>query len=176
MRVNLLNYNRVTVARLHRGAPLLPLALLTVVMVVSWMPLSARGRAARREPLYTVAQLSTYLTAQPGQWVGRVVQVRAVAVVVPQWLSHGSLPFKRMVPRLVDPAGGGDLPGDLALVCGPEDRVFGALRRVPLLGRLLPPPQVLVWTRPTIYRIRLEVARDPGDAPYAAVLLDTHDD
>lgn len=167
----MLHYARVTVAHpCRRGAALLTVALLAVA--VSRTPLAARRDGARTEPLYTVAQLSAHLIAQPGQWVGRVVQARAVAVVVPLWLSHGTLPFRLMIPRLVDPHGGGDLP----LVCGPEDRVLRVLRRLPLLGRLVPPPQVRVWERPTIYRIRLEMAHGLGYAPYAAVLLDTHDD
>jgi hypothetical protein len=163
----------ITVAHPRRsGAALLLVVLLTLATAVSWTPLSPRGVGSRTEPLYTVAQLSKHLTMRPRQWVGRVVQVRAVAVVVPLWVSHEMLPFRLMVARLVDPDGRGGLP----LVFGPEDRVLGALRRLPLLGELVPPPQVRVWERPTIYRIRLEVARGPGDDPYAAVLLDTQPD
>jgi hypothetical protein len=173
MRASLLTYIRGTVARARRsGAAHLAVALLAVAVAVSWTPLAARGGDSSTAALYTLAQLSTQLTEHPGPWVGQVVQVRAVAVVVPLWVSHEMLPFRLMVARLVDPDGRGGLP----LVFGPEDRVLGALRRLPLLGELVPPPQVRVWERPTIYRIRLEVARGPGDDPYAAVLLDTQPD
>src|SRR5579871_4445084 len=165
---------RVTMARSHSLgstllAILLAIGLFGVAVALSRTRLTPHGSGARTEPLYTVAQLSGQLTAHPDVWVGREVQVRAVAVVVPVWVSHETLPFRLMVPRLVDPEGGGGFP----LVLGPEDRVLGALRRLPIVGGLVPPPQMRVWERPAIYWIRLEAARSPGYDPYAAVLLDT---
>jgi hypothetical protein len=142
-------------------------------MVMSWIWLIPRMDGGTMGSVYTVAQLTDDLAAHPESWVGRVVRVRAVAIIVAQPVGNEPLALWPIVSRLNNPTGGGS---SLLLVLGSEDRVLGALRRLPVLGGLVPPPQVRVWERPSLYRIRLEVVPDLGNESYAAVLLDARRD
>ena len=50
-----------------------------------------------------------------------------------------------------------------------------SMRHLPLLGRLLPAPQIIEWGTPTVYRIRLDaVSCFTPDTPicYEAILPD----
>jgi hypothetical protein len=58
---------------------------------------------------------------------------------------------------------------------GPANPLLALLRRLPLVGRLVPGPQLLRWGRPAIYRVQVQDAagRSPNATRhYAAVLLD----
>jgi hypothetical protein len=67
-------------------------------------------------------------------------------------------------------------PGSyLALSMGPANPLLAQLRRLPLVGRLVPGPQLLEWGRPAIYRVQIQDAA--GTSPNGtlhdeAVLLD----
>jgi hypothetical protein len=55
---------------------------------------------------------------------------------------------------------------------GPEDGVLAALRRLPVVGALVPPPQARVWGSPAVYRVQLEAVRGSAGDTYEALLLD----
>jgi hypothetical protein len=118
--------------------------------------------------VYTVPDLCARLAAHPAQWVGRAIRLRAVAVALPLWGTPGRALTRRLVTRLVDAGGGGSLP----VVLGPQDRLLATLRGLPVARVLVPAPQVLVWQRPTVYRVQLEALHGPGGDIYEAVLLD----
>lgn len=151
--------------------------VLTLLLSAALLGLAVTVASARHPPpvpgvpmgaLSTVAYLSDHLAAQPAPWVGHVLRVRAVIVVLPLWVMHGTIPARRLVARLVDPGGGGSLP----LVLGPQDGLLAALRRLPVVGALAPPPQAPVWGRPVMYWVQVEAVRGPEGATYEAVLLD----
>jgi hypothetical protein len=60
----------------------------------------------------------------------------------------------------------------LDLTWGPGDSLLSVLRRVPLLGAILPAPHVIRWNVIADYRVHLRVERPCGCACYEAVSLD----
>jgi hypothetical protein len=146
-------------------------------------------------PVYTVAQLRAGLADNPRAWIGRTLLVRGVAIG-PIGLScppNASCPLAW--PALID-AGAGNGPTlplvavsvgrvlripsvsvgrVLPLSLGPADPLLALLRRLPLVGRLVPGPQVLRWGKPTIYRVQVQDVAGPSPnaaLPYRVLLLD----
>jgi hypothetical protein len=126
-----------------------------------------RGVASSaKDPIYTVASLRAQLLQEPDQWVDRTVRVRAVPAICD--------PCGTWLPGFVDP-GPHATEQFLPIVPGDPPPLLATLRRLPLVGLLAPQPQVLVWDRPAVYRVRLRridclSAQDRVCA--AAVLLD----
>jgi hypothetical protein len=60
----------------------------------------------------------------------------------------------------------------LDLTWRPGDPLLTVLRRVPLVGGILPAPHVIRWDVVAVYRVYLRVERPCGGACYEAVLLD----
>jgi hypothetical protein len=126
------------------------------------------------DTVYTVAQVQAGLAWRPGAWAGRTVRVRGRATACAIKLAHGHFHCMPRQPRLNDP--------DVAATTEPlplawEDPspALTVMRRVPLLGSLLPAPQTVDWWMVATYRVQL---RATPDAPcgattcYEAVLLD----
>lgn len=146
---------------------LLAAALLALAIAVVWALGAAPSSGGPPDGVYTVAGLSGQLRAYPTPQGEPVVRVRAVAVLVRRWVQRdpSSGRFLLSRPLLLDPYGRGTLP----LRIGPEDRTLGALRRLPVVGALVPPPQTWAWGKPAVYRVQLETVRT---ATMEAVLLD----
>jgi hypothetical protein len=128
-------------------------------------------------PVYTVAALQRHLAQEPSAWVGRAVRVRATVYAdgCATW-DDGTLPACReWLALLFDPEEHASVP-PLTLARGPMPPLLAALRRVPVLQRLAPAPQVVHWETVATYRIQLRAAScHRGGAPrctYEALLLD----
>lgn len=148
--------------------------LLLVVAFGGGLPLagiavlrSALGLATG--PVYTVAEVQRLVTRDPAEWTGRTVLVQGWAVA-----DHARVD-PNIVDRLdtlVDVQAQGWLPR-LLVVRGRKDAVLAVLRRVPLLGRFAPRPQVLQRERLATYRVQLRLLPGhPCAACIEAVLLD----
>jgi hypothetical protein len=122
-------------------------------------------------PVYTVSELRADLADNPHAWLGHTVLVRGVALGL-ACPPNASCVFAW--PALVDADATG--PGSfLPLSMGPANPLLALLRRLPLVGRFVPGPQLLRWGRPAIYRVQVQDAAGTspnGTRRYAAVLLD----
>jgi len=95
-------------------------------------------------PVYTVSELRAGLAENPRAWLGHTMLVRGVALG-PACPPNASCVFAW--PALVDADATG--PGSsVPLSMGPANSLLALLRRLPLLGRLVPGPQLLRWGRP----------------------------
>lgn len=129
--------------------------------------------------VYGVAEVSAGLAQHPEPWVGTTVWVQGILVGARQQQSARGAWEIVAPPHLVDPVdpalavpftGTRDLP--VSWSTAPP--LWTWLRRLPLLGNMVPQPPVLQWDRLATYRVRLRVV--PGRACprcYEAVLLDT---
>jgi hypothetical protein len=136
------------------------------LLLAGWLTALATHVHLEHSPVYTVAQVQTLLAREPKQWLGRTL------------LLHGMVagePAYHPMPSLVD--------ADAAVAIAPlpvarstrPDPLRAFLRRVPLLGELVPAPQALRWGADATYRVQLRGA--PGTwctmpPCYQAVLLD----
>jgi hypothetical protein len=122
-------------------------------------------------PVYTVSELQAGLADNPHAWLGHTVLLRGVALV-PACPPNASCVVAW--PALVD-AEAPPPRSYLPLSMGPANPLLALLRRLPLVGRLVPGPQVLRWGRPARYRVQVQDAAGTspnGTRHYAAVLLD----
>jgi hypothetical protein len=132
------------------------------------------GRAA----VYSVAVLHARLVHSPAAWAGRVVEVRGIAVGsgCATWPSPESSSCQGWPSSiLVDPA----RPIRLPLTLGAPDPLLALLRRLPLAGQLVPPPQVVQWGAVATYRVQLRAMPDGSCATatcYQALLVDAAPD
>jgi hypothetical protein len=137
-------------------------------------------------PVYTVTELRGSLRQDPGAWVGHVVLVRGTvtgcgfglpcpAVMVVRCTTRG--PCRPLGPpgmMLVDQPTASWLRG-LPVQLGAENPQLAFLRHLPLVGRVVPPPQVVHWGIPAVYRVQLQPWQWSvcGSSPcYEAVLED----
>jgi hypothetical protein len=156
----------------------LPLLGLTCVLIASTtVALLALGaQVAGRQvggPVYTVAALRAQVAQDPEAWMGRTVQVRALASVCTAWLTAAHVsPCLNWRPALTDPHDDGDA---LPLVSGPVPPPVALLRRLPLIGQMAPAPQSPRWDGMDVYRVQLHaLSCGPPQQPecYEALLLD----
>jgi hypothetical protein len=119
-------------------------------------------------PVYTVSGLAAGLADNPRAWMGRTVLVRGVAGW-PSCPPNASCAFAW--PSLID--AGASMGRMLPLSMGPADPLLALLRRLPLVGRLVPGWQVLHWGRPAIYRVQVQdvAGTSRNGAPHYRVLL-----
>lgn len=119
------------------------------------------------DPVYTLAAVERALARDPRAWVGRMVRVQGRVAIGRTWSPPDSI-VTRLV--LVDPGyAAGVWPLDLQW--GRPDPWLAALRRLPLLGRLVPPQRLHVG-RLGIYRVRLCAPTGWAAGCAGAVLLD----
>jgi hypothetical protein len=102
-------------------------------------------------PVYTVSELRAGLATNPHVWLGHTVLVRGVALG-PVCPPNASCVFAW--PTLVDADATGS-GSSLLLSMGPANSLLALLRRLPLVGRLVPGPQLLRWGRPAVYRVQV---------------------
>jgi hypothetical protein len=124
-------------------------------------------------PVYTLAELRAGLVRNPAAWVGRAVRVRGMVQSSGclAWDAGGSAPCRDRAAYLLGPDGASVLQ-----VAGWErDPLLATLRRLPLVGRLVPGPRAARWGALATYRVRLQAAPAPvcDDTPcYEVFLLD----
>lgn len=150
--------------RSRRAALLVLGVLLSAILGGGMVRIAARGAVA----VYAVATLHHDLDHDRATWIGHTVWVRGVVLYAGQGPQHADH-WTPSQMYLVDPAA----PSSLLFVLGPPDALNSALRQVPLLGPLWPPPQVPRLDVLTEYRVRLDVVPCWGARGCAAcVLLD----
>ena len=137
-------------------------------------------------PVYSVTELRARLTHDPSAWVGRVVLVRGTVtgcgfarpcpllMVVHCGTAGPCRPIGLPGMMLVDQPTASWLRG-LPVQLGAQNPQLAFLRRLPLVGRVVPPPQVVRWGIPAVYRVQLQPAQRSvcvSSPCYEAVLED----
>jgi hypothetical protein len=139
--------------RLAILAALLGLALTGSVLVVT-----ASGSHAPPVSVLSATALQRQLAHDPQRWLGRTLLVRGVAIARGCRIEAGTLVL--CSPRQVFLTDPGPKPqavltdlypmllaAALPLVSARPDPLLTVMRHLPLLGRVLPPPQVVHWGR-----------------------------
>jgi hypothetical protein len=128
------------------------------LLLVADLVATAHSRHGERGPVYSVAALRAGLVRDPGAWLNRTVRVRGVAAPCEVTMSGPNSPRRGGLPVLLDNSTAG---GDAALPFGraQPDPAYAALRRLPLLGRLVPSPADFAWGTPAAYTV--EIVAEP---------------
>jgi hypothetical protein len=154
-------------------SPLLLVGLLGLLLAASLALATLPGRRDQGR-LYTVVQVEDGLAHQPERLLGQTVQLRAIAEQCPLWGTPDSgLHCMGSQPVLVDQEA--SLTAPLPLTWRPQSPLLAFLRRVPLLGGIVPARQGVGWMAPATYRVQLRPvpAISCGYLPcYQALLLD----
>jgi hypothetical protein len=152
----------------------LPGLLLACVLTLVGLLLAALvGLTAHQGParVYSVATAHAALARAPGHWIGHTLYVRGRLDACPR----APAPCPLWQPRLFEPTvatGRGAVP--VALL--PSESWLLPLRRLPLLGALLPAPRVVRWGTVGTYAVQIRAQplspclwyRCGGDADFAA--------
>lgn len=163
-------------ARLVALAP--PLRLPVALLCAALLGLALRSLAAEPAPgpLYSLAALDAGLVRAPHSWLERTVRVRALLggkCVATSGLYTQVCSSWEMA--LTDPQGRQDV-APLPLAWGSPAPLRAVLRRLPLLARLVPRPQIVHSSAVATYRVQLQTspcsALDDGPVCYGALLLD----
>lgn len=129
-------------------------ALVGLVLAVG-LTIPALEHLSARDQIYTVPQIVAGLSGNPYAWIGRTVLVRGTAGELVPPCPSGS-----WCPTLLF-AGDRPTPGQILLLePGPASPLLAPLRRVPLVGRVIPAAQRLRWYAPATYRILFQAV--PG--------------
>jgi hypothetical protein len=127
--------------------------------------------------VYPVEAAHANLARDSAAWVGRSVLVRGVLVGCPHRVCPGHEPYAP--PGLIDPDQPTTVRDPLPVALAGPDPVLAFERRVPVLGALVPAPQVPHWDVVATYRVRFD-ALPAGSCPaqpcYGAVVLDAASD
>jgi len=169
----------VRVVRAYAVGALATLALAGVLGIgfhlnLAWeCPPSSLSCVVGRAPVYTLADVRRGLNREPAAWLRTPVLLRAMATSrFTRSCPLGLASCLVSTPLLVDP-GTQSARGGLALEWGAAYPMAAALRRLPVLGLLVPLPQRPQWDRAAIYRVQI---RRPSSRRcvtfYVAVLLD----
>jgi hypothetical protein len=156
-----------------------PLAVLAVAVGLGMaigLGMAAGIGSPRSGPVYTVGQLRALLTQDPGVWADATVRVRGIAEPCLTSGSPARLFYCRQRQQDVLYPAPGDASDGLPLAWGTRPAWFAFLRRVPVLGALLPTAQALRWGTDATYRVQLRTPADAGSCDslpcVEAVLLD----
>jgi hypothetical protein len=122
-----------------------------VLLVGALLFLAANRFFASTGPVYTVAQVKAAIDQRPRLWVGRTVLVQALATplgvncpaIVPLCTN---VVLSDRDPEL------GATPTIVAMAA-PPDPLWGFLRSVPLMDRVIPDPQEVAWQQIATYRV-----------------------
>ena len=138
--------------------PVVIVVLLGMVLVTGFVVSAVERSGALDTRVYTVPQVQAALARHPGDWQGRTIRLRGTVMTIPCPVSACPLYFQEArrvasVPLLV-PSFGAALPWE------------ATLRRVPILGVLVPAPRQADYGVAIVYRARI-VARAPGTCAWA---------
>jgi hypothetical protein len=148
------------------------LVALVSLLLVTGVAAEALGRWRGSGPIYSVAAVQAGLARDPGAWVNRTLRVRGIAQPCggmldgPSGFCYGGLPV------LVDDKIAG--PG-IQFGRGRPNPLYAALRHIPRLGNMVPPPAEFFWSRPATYSVEIVVDTMPAfgtGAAYEALLQD----
>jgi hypothetical protein len=139
----------------------------------------ADGAVVDQGPVHSVVALRADLTDEAKEWVGRTILVRGEVVPCMPIPSAGNGPCATLAPSPwpqsgVDPARPAALV-PLPLTRAGPDPWMAHLRRLPLLGALVPAPQALRWGVAATYRVQVRPVAHSlcgSGQCYEAVLLD----
>lgn len=153
-------------------------AVVSLTALLLWAAsaaLSTWPRTGAAGPVTTVAAVRAGLRHAPRSWMNRPIYVRAIVDVACAFaLYPGTYTCGTLQPAMFD-AEGTEGAAPLPVVLLPQQRNLLLLRRLPLAGQLVPPPQALLWGRAAVYRVEVRAAAHPGCHPatcYEALLLD----
>jgi hypothetical protein len=129
-------------------------------------------RSTDHSPVYTVGELQAHLADNARGWVGRSVRVRAIAMYC--WSPDVEMLGEcyEIRPRLQDQGGYG---AAITLEWRTLNPPWQFLTHLPLIGRLVPPAQVIHWDTVATYRVQLrKLPAGPQAMPpsYVALLPD----
>jgi hypothetical protein len=157
--------------------PVLIVAILaaTVIVILGWTRVPAATGAfppTLVSPVYGLPQVRRELDRDPRAWLGRTLRVQGTLVPDTAWTcSHvaacADVPLSFVLP------GATGRTTHLPVRWEPAAPLVSALRRLPLVGRLLPSPQGSTWGAPAIYCVQIQHIR--GRRPinaYQIVVLD----
>jgi hypothetical protein len=129
--------------------------------------------------VYSVADVRSHLAEDPRRWLGRTLLVRGEAIAA-ACVESAATAILCAPPRvfLTDPGPSLAVRPLLPLVSASPDPWLTSVRRLPLLGSVLPPSQVVHWGQVAVYRVQVRSRADTssGPASYEAVLLDAAPD
>jgi len=113
--------------------------------------LCVRAVAGAPDRVYTVSQVLTGLQRDPRAWVGRTALVRGAALLLlPGCGATAWCPAGLYEPHT-------RRPGPILLLePGPANPLWGRLRRVPILGDVVPRPQHMHDQTSAVYRLRFQ--------------------
>lgn len=155
---------------MKRYIPLL-VALLALVLV-ALAEVTINRERLEQDRVYTVTEMRAELAHDRAAWLGRTVRVRGFLLGCPRAVCPGHEP-KVSPPLLMDltqPAYG------LAVAWTGPDPLSSFLRRLPVVGTLVPAPQVPHWETVATYRVRFHVPAAgtcPSPSCYEAMVLDS---
>jgi hypothetical protein len=156
------------------------LALALAAALIRWV--AVVGGHTDRGQVYSVATLRAYLAHDPRRWVGRALLVRGEVVPCVAMPAAEDGPCAALTPsgwQPPSPTPWRAAVDPLPVVHAGLDPFLGRLRRLPLLGGLLPAPQVLRWGAVGTYRVRLRASANSicgTGVCYEALLLDAAPD
>jgi hypothetical protein len=149
--------------------------------LLGWSLLAAasdiRATLALGGPVYSVAEVRAQLVRDPRRWTGRTILIRGEIVPCLAVPSVGEQPCAALAPSSWQPESPTPLRAAIDLlpvVHASLDPFLARLRRLPLLGHLLPAPQALQWGTVATYRVRLRASANSicgTGTCYEAVLL-----
>ena len=150
------------------------LLILLSLLLITGLVIGASVTHMHSDPVYTVAAVQDMLTHDPGRWAGRTILVRGGVQACPPWGSPAHILFCQHHPLDLRDPGLAQANYALPLVWSTEHAWPGFVRRLPVLGLFMPPPQLLHWGVTGAYRIQLRAApADTCGSPpcYEALLL-----
>jgi hypothetical protein len=129
-------------------------------------------------PVYTVAQVVNGAIHHPNDWDGRYVRVRAIASVSLLTILQGRTQHTQANPQiLLSPipdarSAAVGLDGMIQVLTGREDGLLSFLRRLPVIGGTMPPPQRVSMTHAATYLLQVHLAaRGCNFSPCVAAIL-----
>jgi hypothetical protein len=143
------------------------IAWLSLHLLIMEAPLAGPG------PIFSVEAVRTGLVRDPAVWLHRSLRIRAIASRCGGPAGGPHCLYAQ--PQLLGASGDG-ATWALSLDWDPASPpLLQLVRRLPVLGTLMPPPQRLRWGVMAVYRVRLAPVSPPpwGASPcYEGVLLD----
>ncbi|HWE60114.1 MAG TPA: hypothetical protein VHB98_00230 [Chloroflexota bacterium] len=162
----------------HFSLARLCLAVLALCLTAALPLLGPRivAAVAASGPTYSVPALDAHLARDPAAWLHRGLRMRAALdSICTVAMSTYPPSCAAMQTTFVDPNPASTAP-PLPMVWGKAPGFLAFLRRLPLVGKLVQPPQLLDGSGPAVYQVQLQPGDcvQPSNGPcYEAVLLDT---